>query len=55
MAKQQGGDLFIVDNSDTDWKVSAYLAEKDLTNEHLKPRQAPPGVAPVLKCWMERN
>ena len=27
MATQQGGDLFIVDNSDTDWKVSAYLAE----------------------------
>lgn len=28
-------------------------AEKDLTNEHLKPLQAPPGVAPVLRCWME--
>jgi hypothetical protein len=28
-------------------------AEKDLTNEHLKPLQAPPGVAPMLKCWME--
>jgi hypothetical protein len=27
MARQQGGDLFIVDNSDTDWKVSAYLAD----------------------------
>ena len=27
MATQQGGDLFIVDNSDTDWKVNAYLAE----------------------------
>lgn len=27
MARQSGGDLFIVDNSDTDWKVSSYLAD----------------------------
>jgi hypothetical protein len=27
MAKQQGRDLFVVANSDTDWKVSAYLTE----------------------------
>ena len=25
--KSQGGDLFIVDNSDTDWKVKQYLHE----------------------------
>lgn len=28
-------------------------AEKELTDEHLKRLQAPPGVTPVLKCWME--
>lgn len=27
MIKQQGGDLFIVDNSDHDWKVHNYLQE----------------------------
>lgn len=26
-AKRQGGDLFIVDNSDSDWKVKRYLQE----------------------------
>ncbi len=25
--KKQGGDLFIVDNSDADWKVKDYLQE----------------------------
>jgi hypothetical protein len=27
--------------------------EKQLINSHLKPLQAPVGVSPVLKCWME--
>jgi hypothetical protein len=27
LKKTRGGDLFIVDNSDADWKVSAYLSE----------------------------
>jgi|APLak6261659701_1056019.scaffolds.fasta_scaffold00799_2 hypothetical protein len=30
-------------------------AEKQLTTEYLKPLQAPLGVAPILKCWMELN
>jgi hypothetical protein len=29
--------------------------EKQLTTEFLRPLQAPVGVAPVLKCWMEMN
>ncbi len=29
--------------------------EKQLTTEFLRPLQAPVGVAPVLKCWMELN
>ncbi len=29
--------------------------EKQLTTEFLKPLQAPLGVVPVLKCWMELN
>jgi hypothetical protein len=28
-------------------------AEKQLTQAHLRPLQAPIGVFPVLKCWME--
>lgn len=28
-------------------------AEKQLAKTHLRPLQAPVGVAPVLKCWME--
>jgi|688.fasta_scaffold37775_3 superfamily II DNA or RNA helicase len=28
-------------------------AEKQLINSHLKPLQAPIGVSPVLKCWLE--
>jgi len=28
-------------------------AEKELTHEHLRSLQAPVGVSPVLKCWME--
>ena len=30
-------------------------AEKQLARTHLRPLQAPVGVAPVLKCWMEIN
>ncbi|MCC5840517.1 MAG: DEAD/DEAH box helicase family protein [Opitutales bacterium] len=30
-------------------------AEKDLLKSHLRPLQAPVGVSPVLKCWMEIN
>lgn len=29
--------------------------EKQLVTEHLRPLQAPVGVTPVLKCWMEIN
>ena len=29
--------------------------EKQLTAKFLRPLQAPLGVAPVLKCWMELN
>ncbi len=29
--------------------------EKQLTASYLRPQQAPLGVAPVLKCWMELN
>lgn len=29
--------------------------EKQLINEYLKPLQAPPGISPILKCWMELN
>lgn len=29
--------------------------EKQLVADHLKPLQAPVGVTPVLKCWMELN
>ncbi|MDS4058089.1 MAG: helicase-related protein [Candidatus Contendobacter sp.] len=29
--------------------------EKQLIAEHLKPLQAPVGVSPILKCWMELN
>lgn len=29
--------------------------EKDLNKSHLRPLQAPVGVAPILKCWMELN
>ena len=30
-------------------------ADKQLTLDYLKPLQAPIGIAPVLKCWMELN
>lgn len=30
-------------------------AEKELSKSHLRPLQAPVGVEPVLKCWMEIN
>ena len=29
--------------------------ERQLVNEHLKPLQAPPGVSPILKAWLELN
>jgi superfamily II DNA or RNA helicase len=29
--------------------------DKQLVNEYLKPLQAPVGVYPILKCWMELN
>ena len=29
--------------------------EKELVKEYLRPLQAPPGVNPILKCWMELN
>jgi hypothetical protein len=30
-------------------------ADKQLTLDYLRPLQAPIGIAPVLKCWMELN
>ena len=81
-----GSELFIVDNSDADWKVQRYLhdwcqiielirstpqtpratnieratrshirakIEKHIKNTCLKSAQAPVGVKPVLKAWME--
>ncbi len=33
-ARSQGGDLFIVDNSDADWNVLDYLRERKL--DHLR-------------------
>jgi hypothetical protein len=41
----RGGDLFIMDNSGTDWKVNSYQSLL----------QAPVGVTPILECWMELN
>lgn len=29
--------------------------EKEVTRAHLRALQAPPGVSPILKCWMELN
>jgi len=29
--------------------------EKEITTTHLRALQAPPGVTPILKCWMELN
>ena len=29
--------------------------EKKVVTDYLRPLQAPPGVSPVLKCWMELN
>jgi hypothetical protein len=29
--------------------------EKQVTRDYLRPLQAPPGVTPILKCWMELN
>jgi hypothetical protein len=28
-------------------------AEKEAVNKHLRPLQAPIGISPILKCWME--
>lgn len=43
---RSGSDLFIVDNSDSDWKVHRYLKEWCHLSKAI-------GVAPILKCWME--
>jgi hypothetical protein len=65
--KRTGGGLFIVDNSDDDCKVAEYLkewceisersdratVEKHVKDGCLKQIQAPVGVKPVLKRWME--
>ena len=92
---KSGGELFIVDNSETEWKGLRYLydittgkileqpeeivafirstpetprrvsmaqpdlhtvrliVEKHIKNTYLKQVQAPVGVKPELKCWME--
>lgn len=31
------------------------MAEKQLSKSHLRPLQAPIGISPVMKCWMEIN
>jgi hypothetical protein len=28
-------------------------AEKEATTKYLRPLQAPIGISPILKCWME--
>ena len=30
-------------------------AEKEIAKSHLRPLQAPVGIVPVLKCWIEIN
>lgn len=98
---KSGGELFIVDNSDENWKGLKYLQDwteiasafdiatgyfeigsllsldgkgqkldkirilmgnevsactrQAIQNSHLKQRQAPVGIKPTLKCWMEIN
>jgi hypothetical protein len=56
----KGGEVFIVDNSDSDWNGLRYLQEwteiaRAFDNTCLKQAQAPIGVKPTLKCWMELN
>ena len=41
-------------NRETLAKIRA-RAEKELVKSHLRPLQAPAGVNPILKCWMEIN
>ena len=72
--KQPGGDLFIVEYSDPDWKVRQYLHDWcDLSraigiatdyfeigsllalDDEWRKVQAPAGIKPLLKCWMELN
>lgn len=62
MNQSNSSDLFIVDNSNGDRKVRSYLREwcdlsiaieKKVLNKHLRPLQAPIGITPILKCWME--
>jgi hypothetical protein len=38
-----------------DLSVLRKKVEKEVTKVHLRPLQAPPGVTPILKCWMELN
>ncbi|PAZ01714.1 MAG: hypothetical protein CAK85_01785 [Spartobacteria bacterium AMD-G5] len=62
MNQSYSSDLFIVGNSNGDRKVRPYLREwcdlssaieKEVRNKHLRPLQAPIGISPILKCWME--
>jgi hypothetical protein len=61
-------DLFIVDNSVSGWTGLRYLdamrsrqiecrarVEKHIKNTYLKRVDAPVGVNPALRCWMEVN
>ncbi len=52
---KSGGDLFIVDNSDKDWKVRERRKKIEgyIKNLYFKRVQAPVGVKAALKCWLE--
>ncbi len=64
---KSGDELFIVDNSDevetpqvvkmesSSLREIRLKVEKHIKNTCLKQVQAPVGVKPVLKCWMELN
>jgi hypothetical protein len=41
--------------SEKDLKDARAYIEKYITNTYLKQIQAPMGVKPTLKCWMEIN
>jgi hypothetical protein len=41
--------------SEKDLKDARAFVEKHITNTYLKQIQAPIGVKPTLKCWMEIN
>lgn len=49
--------LFVFDNSVSGWTGRRYRTkvEKHIKNTYLKRVDAPVGVIPALRCWMELN